>query len=74
MSKAGYRWPPKETEKQPAPCFKCSTEPRLDGHTVCSSCHREVSCLKCNPGLAVAVPAHLSRGVSAADSESGWGV
>ena len=62
MSKAGYHWQPKD-EARPVPCFKCNTEPRLEGHSVCSSCHVEASCARCWPALHPVAPANLVRGV-----------
>ena len=73
MSAPGTHWKIKEEPKTPAPCFKCATEPRLDGHVVCSGCHREESCPKCFPALAFSVPAHLTRSASTVEAESGWG-
>ena len=70
MSKAGYHWSPRE-EKRPAPCFICGTEPRLEGHVVCSRDHDEARCPKCNPTAAFVVPVFQTRGVLTAEAESG---
>lgn len=71
MSKAGYHWKLKD-EKRAVPCFSCNTEPRLEGHVVCSGCHDELRCGKCNPGFGVVVPVHLSRGSLTTESEEGY--
>jgi hypothetical protein len=69
-NRVGTHWKLKE-ERKPAPCFHCGTEPRLEGHVVCSAHHDELRCPKCAPGVALPVPAHLSRGALAAEFESG---
>ena len=60
MSKAGHhRY---KTADKPAPsCFKCGTQPRLNGHTVCAICHVEASCHRCQ--RFPTPPALLVRGV-----------
>ena len=71
MSKAGYHWPPK-TEPRDAPCFICNTEPRLEGHSVCSGCHRDDGrCWKCYPELSYAIPVLQSRGLLSGECEEG---
>ena len=42
MSRPGYHWPPRD-EPRAIPCFKCGTQPRMDGHRICSGCHNEES-------------------------------
>lgn len=71
MSRAGTHWKVKTPEKQPAPCLKCGTEPRLEGHVVCSRDHDELRCGKCNPGASFQVPVHQTRGSLIAESETG---
>lgn len=43
-------------ERNPVPCFKCCTEPRMPEHVVCTSCHREETCPRCHPELKQYVP------------------
>lgn len=62
MSAPGTHWKIKH-EPQPAPCFHCATEPRLEGHVSCSSCHDEARCPKCHPGLGYVAPVDQSRGL-----------